>query len=323
MCTLVVLGSMTNRKSSNINILCIAGFIILIFRPLDIKELGFILSFLSVLGIFLFYKPLYNYFMALFSNKKSKGFLAPILSIPAISLSAQWAVLSVSLYIFHFFSVGFIVSNLLTTHIIFVLIILCFILVFLPFDFGYLDMATNYVIQDILLPLTTWLNSFMPIVSDIYFDGFDFLMWILIFLSSILFLSSKYRFKGIMICGLLVLALISKGLISNFGTESSQKLLFISNYKNNITILHKRNDTVQDLYTEFAIKEMEISPWLKSQKINFYLKKSKPLKSEDCLYFSNKNLEIVKIEKKGDEITILFQKKKYMLKRNNFLEIKL
>jgi competence protein ComEC len=107
MFSLIAVGNMLKRSSENYNILAVAAFFQLLINPFEITSIGFQLSYLAVLGIFVFYKPL---------NESIGDVNRPVewlWSIVAVSLAAQIVTFPLGCYYFHMFPVYFLVTNLL------------------------------------------------------------------------------------------------------------------------------------------------------------------------------------------------------------------
>jgi len=107
MFSLIAAGKMFKRSSESYNILAVAAFFQLWINPYEITQVGFQLSYLAVLGIFAFYKPLnelINPFNKLFSW---------IWSILAVSMAAQLATFPLACHYFNMFPVYFLITNLI------------------------------------------------------------------------------------------------------------------------------------------------------------------------------------------------------------------
>jgi competence protein ComEC len=107
MFSLVAAGNMMKRSPENYNILAVAAFLQLLIDPFEITRVGFQLSYLAVLGIFAFYKPLNE----LISPKN--GLAAWTWSIIAVSVAAQLVTFPLGSYYFHMFPVYFLLTNMI------------------------------------------------------------------------------------------------------------------------------------------------------------------------------------------------------------------
>jgi competence protein ComEC len=97
MCIVFVVAEVFGRKQSAMNTLALSAFLILIFDPAALCDVGFQLSYLAMSGIFLLYEPI-------------SGILVPdnrivkfVWQISALSFAAQLATFPLSLFYFHQF----------------------------------------------------------------------------------------------------------------------------------------------------------------------------------------------------------------------------
>ncbi len=107
MFSLVTIGGALNRKSHIINSISASAFLLMLYNPAIIFELGFQLSYAAVLGIVL----LQPHFQKLFipANKFEKY----VWSIITVSLAAQIATGPISLMYFHQFPNYFLLTNII------------------------------------------------------------------------------------------------------------------------------------------------------------------------------------------------------------------
>jgi len=106
MFTVLILSRFLKRKYQAINSLCIAAFVILVYNPMSVFDIGFQLSFLAMVGIFTIYPFLQNIlaFKQTILNTLWQG--------TAVGLAAQVFTLPLSLYYFHQFPNYFILTNI-------------------------------------------------------------------------------------------------------------------------------------------------------------------------------------------------------------------
>lgn len=108
MLSLYAVSRILRRKTEGLNILAGAGFVMLLFQPTWLFNLGFQLSFLAVSSIMLFSSPLLAGMKMNYTWwRKALGGLA------VVSLVAQAGTAGVSLYNFHSFPIWFLPANLL------------------------------------------------------------------------------------------------------------------------------------------------------------------------------------------------------------------
>ncbi len=107
MFSLFLTASVFRRQSNPYNTLAVAAFIMLMVQPLLVREAAFQLSFLAVLGIITFYRPLYHL------GATGWPLIDRIWALLAVSLSAQITTFPLTLYYFHRFPLLFPVTNIL------------------------------------------------------------------------------------------------------------------------------------------------------------------------------------------------------------------
>lgn len=106
MFSVLVLAQLTGKNYAPLNTLFFTGFILVILQPFTLFDVGFQLSFLAMLGIFLVYKPIES---LIYTKNK---ILLKIWQGTAIGFAAQLFTTPLSLYYFHQFPNYFILSNI-------------------------------------------------------------------------------------------------------------------------------------------------------------------------------------------------------------------
>ncbi|MCE7064738.1 ComEC/Rec2 family competence protein [Dyadobacter sp. CY326] len=97
MCIVFVVAEVFARKQNAMNTLAFSAFLILLFDPAALYDVGFQLSYLAMSGIFLLYEPINNFFTP---NNRIIKF---VWQISALSFAAQLATFPLSLFYFHQF----------------------------------------------------------------------------------------------------------------------------------------------------------------------------------------------------------------------------
>ncbi len=105
--SLVLIADMTPWRSQPVNSLAAAAFLLLLWDPLMLWQLSFQLSFLAVLGISLFYKPI------MWAWAAPNIILHYFWSLFAVSIAAQAFTTPLALYWFKAFPVWFLPANLI------------------------------------------------------------------------------------------------------------------------------------------------------------------------------------------------------------------
>ncbi|HEV7349634.1 ComEC/Rec2 family competence protein [Telluribacter sp.] len=142
MCVLFVAAATFQRRNEGVNTLAVSAFVLLLFDPYALFAVGFQLSYLAVLGIVLFYRPI----------RQLVEVEDPILSwlwqITVVSFSAQLLTVPLTVYYFHQFPVYFWLVNPFV--IAFTTLLLPLTLALLVFSFfsplaNFVGLGTNMV----------------------------------------------------------------------------------------------------------------------------------------------------------------------------------
>ena len=121
-------------KTIGLNSLFASAFIMLIFNPFLVVNVGFQLSYAAVLGIMLIYQPLYKLFSFSFISSKFVHFwVDKAWSVLCVSLAAQAATFPISIFYFGQFPFYFMFSNLVIIPLIFLLVCLSLALLITSF----------------------------------------------------------------------------------------------------------------------------------------------------------------------------------------------
>ncbi|MBE0651166.1 MAG: ComEC family competence protein [Bacteroidales bacterium] len=107
MVSFFIVANALEREYDNYNLLAASAFLLLIFNPLLIFNVGFQLSYAAVLGILLFYFPIYS--RVYFKYKFPDVLWAALV----VSFSAELGVFPIAIHYFHLFPVYFLITNLL------------------------------------------------------------------------------------------------------------------------------------------------------------------------------------------------------------------
>lgn len=134
-------------KKDNLTTLAIAGFVILLFKPLYIFDAGFLLSFFSVLFIYLWQKPIEKFLLKIKLPKK----LAAIMSV---TIGVQAGLVLIMAMFYEEFSLLSVITNLITVPVFeigFILVaVLSLLVAVLPF-LGFLmyipDLIFHFIIS--------------------------------------------------------------------------------------------------------------------------------------------------------------------------------
>lgn len=223
MITIFILAKSFNRSSNNYNILAFTAFILLVYNPFYIWDVGFQLSFLAVFGLIYLQPKIYKWLT--FKNKWADK----LWSATALSLAAQLATFPLSVYYFHQFPVYFLLGN------IFILLPLVALM--------YLGIGILVLRVYFLAPIFEWLINFtnngLKIIADLPFSGITSiwlnkwqLFLLCIAIGMLVYALANYQ-KKLLIVGLCLLIVFqSYAAYVKFSALRQQKISFFTLRKN-------------------------------------------------------------------------------------------
>jgi len=106
MFSFMAVGKQYFKTASVFNSLAASAFVLLVYNPYFLWDVGFQLSYLAVIGILLFQQPLYRIFFF------KKPWISRIWQLASVTLAAQVLTFPVCIYYFHQFPVLFLFANL-------------------------------------------------------------------------------------------------------------------------------------------------------------------------------------------------------------------
>jgi competence protein ComEC len=232
MLSVFIIGNTFKRSKDSYNLLCFSAFSILIFNPLLIYDLGFQLSYLSVLGLIYLQPYIYAWFDFKFVlADKLWGFIA-------LSLAAQLSTFPLASYYFHQFPTYFLISNLFillpVTIIMYMglLIILCRMYFLAPL----LERLINFCNQGL-----KWIaNLPSASLSEIWFDQLELLLLssgLLCICMACANFNKRLLFSGITCFCLLTISLA----YDNYLVQRQQSVLFFSLRKSSAIAFMQRD----------------------------------------------------------------------------------
>ncbi len=264
MFSFIQVGLAFNHKNGGYNALIFSAFVLLIFDPGLIYEVGFQLSYLAVFFI-IWLQP------SLFKLWEPKHYILKLLwGVFTVSLIAQLGVLPLSLYYFHQFPGLFLISNLVV--IPFLGIILGFgLLLILLAVIGILPT----IVADIYGIIISILNNFISTVAsfdnlifkNIYFS-FSLMLVTYLLIMTISLVLKRYSYSRLV--SLLLGTLILSSVLIWKKRENSSNILWIF-HKNRSSLIaqkHKTNLNILQRDTLFKpLKDSRITNLLESVNI--------------------------------------------------------
>lgn len=303
MFSVLSLSQLISRSYNPLNSLFFSAFVLLVLEPLVLFDVGFQLSFLAMLGIFLFYEKIED---AVVIEHKWLNFMWKGV---AVGLAAQLMTSPLSLYYFQQFPNYFLLSNL-------VLILISGWLLGLGIFFlvvgkiPVLNMLTGAVFSASLLVLLFSLEQIESIPGALAV-GFSLNFWIVIVLTLLVMVvmkTSKKRLLYASFVGLFILiGIIQWDRHNNLNREE----VFVMNYKSPL-ITFRTNDLLYVFYDAYRNDDPKMF-----KLVNAYaLKHDLPIKYqkiEDRRWKLNGKDFKLELYKKREGVYISVNKKKYLV----------
>lgn len=299
MMSMLGIGQVLNRKTSIYNSLFSAAFIMLCYNPLWFWDVGFQLSFVAVLSIVTFYKPIYHlfYFPHVLSNK--------LWQLVSVTTAAQILTMPLVLYYFHRFPLHFIVSNMIA--IPFVTICLWAGLLLLIFSFvtplahligvvmKYMIIKVNYLI--LLLSKASFFT-----IDNISISVAQCMLLYVIIMAIELWLYSK-KFIALLSALVSIFILLLWQVYVQYNTLHTSQCIIYDMSKNNIMEFTSG-------YNYYYDKDSMYAPTAKD--IKFTLEAA-----HTALHVKNDNDSLVKKHNLTQDITIYAFAQKYFMRLKN------
>ncbi len=162
MFSFIVLGETIDRKSSVYNTLASSAFVMLCFNPYFLWDIGFQLSYIAVVSIVAFSKPVYNWF---YVENKLIDF---VWKLTSVTIAAQILTVPIIFYSFHQFPNLFLLTNCvvvpLSTIVLFAELV---VLIASPWAVvaKFCGMVTGFLLH--------FMNSFIELMSSFRFAVTD------------------------------------------------------------------------------------------------------------------------------------------------------
>lgn len=266
MISLILIGMNLKRYLSSLNILFGSAIILLIFNPFQLFQLSFLFSYSSMLGILIFYKPIYELF-----NAEKNSVTKYLWQMASLSLSSQVFLYPLLIYYFHNGPSLFIAGALIATPMSFAAMALGFLGVLINIfqsDIAFFIGNILDMIFDICIYLVHLLDSVSVNVGDyIYFDRFDlFLIYTLISLVSLYFFYGK-RYLFFSVFFVLVL-FFSNQVVRIMEKRTESELVFYYSKKNVVFDFFRDGNCYH--YAENALSDEQVMYTCRNNRLYHY-----------------------------------------------------
>jgi competence protein ComEC len=163
MFTFITMGKMLLKKEASIySSLAASAFVMLVYNPYYLWDVGFQLSYLAVVGIVAFQKPIYN---CLYIKNK---YIDMVWKAAALTTAAQILTFPVCIYYFHQFPVLFLITNLVAVPLSTVVLYSAILLVaisWIPVMGLYVGKITGWLLW-VMNKIILWVNELPFAVWD-------------------------------------------------------------------------------------------------------------------------------------------------------------
>lgn len=202
MFSLLTFSSFILRKSNSKQNMCITLFVMLLYNPLWLFDVGFQLSFVAVLSILILFPILQD--KVSFRSKIMNYFW----NIGLLSLVAQLGVLPLILYYFMSFPLYFLVGNLLVVPLITLIIYLTF-LGLVTFPLLVVNRIIVFLLEKTLNLLLLWVRGIEQLpystINHIWISSTEVLwLFIILILFAILLYKPRFQFMATFLSSLII-----------------------------------------------------------------------------------------------------------------------
>lgn len=259
MLSLVLIGQTFFRNGNPLNTLLFSAFVLLLFNPLLIKDLGFLLSYFAVFGIMYMYPKVSALYRP--GNKILKWAWDSSL----LSISATLFTLPISLYYFHQFPTWFILSNLVIIPLS-IIIMLGAVLLLAVHKVLFLKSALAYLINLI----TGWMIRCSQLtdspgsgyIDNIHFGAMD-ILWMSAAIVLVFMVIDKKRYAYVLCLGAVCTAWLLSSAY-NVAASHTQHEVIVLKTKHGSSLLMKRGGSICYLGDSLSTREFDrlVKPYL-------------------------------------------------------------
>jgi competence protein ComEC len=221
--TLLGIGTIFNKKGQELNLVSMAGFLLLCYNPNWLFDIGFLLSFAAVVGIVLFADKWYRSVYTKYAISQKAWQLI------TATLAAQIFTLPFCLYYFHQFPLLFIATNLFAiplTNLVLLLdigIVLTCALPFIPNLLGGINTAIILFLNKLISVISTWQYT---AIKNIQITNVQ--LYLLLFCMALLCIAFLHKNTKALIVALISFILCTFiSLYNNISSNKQNKLLVL------------------------------------------------------------------------------------------------
>jgi len=222
-----IIALTVSRKNNIYNTVSSSAFFLLLYNPRFITDIGFQLSYLSVLGIVYLYPKLNS--LVVVKNK----ILSSLWSYAAISVSAQLATFPLVLFYFHVFPVYFLPANILIILPATWVLYLGIVVLLIPY--GIIHSWFSWMLENltVLVNRTLLLFEQLPnaVLKGIWIEAWQYLLLYAILLGIISFLFFRKRSNLYIVVGCFILLLFGR-VVNTINNQYLNEIRIYNVYRN-------------------------------------------------------------------------------------------
>jgi len=237
--SLIAYGKLKNRSINMGNILAASAFIILLYNPNYLFDIGFQLSYAAVISLVLFQPIISKYCYSKYTV------ILKIKQVLLVTLAAQLGVFPLSLFYFGQFPILFLITNLIVIPLSSILLILG--LVLLPISFfpekirTFFSSITTFTIE-LMNGFTAWICKFdLFILKNISFHELLVFTTYLLICSLYFYIIKSTKWRLIIVLGCVFIFQLSYIYIF-YTTNTKNELAVLHVYENSLIAVKKDKD---------------------------------------------------------------------------------
>lgn len=288
MFTILGVGFALQKNPNSLNLLFAAAFILLCAQPMWLFSVGFQLSFLAVLSLILFYRPVYKLWSLVHFIPKS------LWQVVAASMAAEILIAPMVIYYFHIFPLMFIVANVVAWAFMGIVLFGGMLII----AFGFVPIIASGIafisvrLVSVFNHLILWLKQFNP--ESFYFlhlKAFE-LVLIYIIIGALGILILKKRKTAIFVCLSAACLLFASFCYNEWMALHQQRLVVYNISKaNHIERVNGRYYTV--VSTDSAVSQKKKDYILKPAHTGWHAWRSAAVIEKEILWFGNQSILVL------------------------------
>ncbi len=260
MFSFLLVGQALNRRVSIYNSLAVSAMVLLLVKPAFLFDAGFQLSYTAVLGIVIM-QPLYK------RKLQSKHLIINNLrDLVMVSLTAQIAVLPLTLYYFHQFPLLFLVANIVVIPLSNVVLVLALVTLVLNFCWAWAAAFTGKLLLwciNIMNSFTHWIASFENLlIKNIPFTPVMLLLLYSALTAALMYLYKK-SFKNALTAVVLVLICQCSFIAIKYSIDNKCELVVFQNFNHSIIAQKQQDKIIINTSDSTALTNLNVTNYIR------------------------------------------------------------